>query len=184
MSYPPQANPHIETMFEASVSGRIFQGIPMGAISTFTLAIDTLYGTPLFVARRKSFSHIGIHVATLEAGKGARLGVFKMGADRLPAELIVDAGVADLTLAVSVEKALAPLILERGWYVPALVSDATGTAQLRSFQRAWSPWGWGSGLNIANQMYSKAQAYGALPDPFGVGAFGDYDTIYIGLREA
>lgn len=173
---------HTKNLFEAAVSGRWYMGLPLGAISTFTLANNKLYAMPFFVADTLSFSRIGIYVNTLEAGKSARLGVYKLGADLLPADLVLDAGEVSLAAVTEVSIALAPLVLTKGWYATTVVSDATGTAVIRSIPRAWSPWGWAVSMNIVTMMFWIAHAYGALPDPFGAGAFGENNMIFCPLK--
>ena len=173
---------HTKNMFEESISGRWAMGLPLGTISTLNLANNILYAIPFFVAHEQSYSDIGIYITALEAGKLARLGVYKLGANLLPSELVFDAGEVSLTLAQERTRPLAPLILPKGWYATAVISDSTGVAALRASKRAWSPWGWGVNINGTNHMYEKAQAYGVLPDPFGVGNFADYDMFFVGLK--
>lgn len=137
--------------------------------ATTPLANDTLYAVPFFVARSMTVDKIGFRCHVLEADKSARVGIYADGTNLYPGALVVDAGTTSLATAANKEVTISgDQSLTKGLYWIAILSDATGTAELVDKKPQFSILGKDSG-NVPrgqNAGWSVAQAYGALPDPF------------------
>lgn len=127
---------------------------------------NTLYGMPFLIARDMTIDRIGTRCHVLEAGKSARLGIYNLGANMYPSTLLLDAGVVSLAAAGQQDIVIAQA-LTKGMYFVALVSDATGTAEITtSYFTGGCPLGYSADSRNKNLGWTVAQAYGALPNPF------------------
>jgi hypothetical protein len=137
------------------------------------LVADRLEGFPFFVQRRMTFDRLLFYIGTGEAGKYCRIGIYSVNADILPSALVLDGGAVSIATA-GVKTVTISQQLQRGWYYFALLNNTTPVTASIFLD---PPFYILAGVDAANPftsttMWSVAQAYGALPNPFtGGGAW-------------
>lgn len=137
---------------------------------------DTLWSHHFFVAAPLSTLALAISVVGTPGGTiNMRLGIYNDSAG-VPGSLLVDAGTTSFTTAGMKYIALARTLYP-GWYWLASIFDAL-TPTIRSVAGVGNgaqleAHGFSSGDDTdADEGYSVAQTYGALPDPFPADDFG------------
>lgn len=128
------------------------------------------------VSGTRSYDRIGVKVATLEAGKKIRLGIYEHDAEnRWPGALILDAGTIDVSTAGNKEIVIDQR-LTAGYYFLAWVGDGS-TYRLQGASDLGISGPISSGHWSAGSMSGKAGARidgqsaavaGGLPDPFPI----------------
>lgn len=147
---------------------------------------DKLSASPFTIARTLTINRL--HIITVQAGgagKSARLGIYYDDGDGYPGALLTDAGEVDIEDAASKYIDLDPTIqLTKGLYWLCIICEAECRPRYRFWNTHWSPIGAHGGGYITYLCWTKAQAYGALPDPFPSGATADGHPVGIALRVA
>ena len=138
-------------------------------ISQVSATADTLYAVPFLVARDMTVDRIAIYVATLAAGKSARLGIYRDGTNLYPGDLLLDAG--EVSVASSGLKAITiDQALTKGIYWLAIVSDGAPVIRAAAFTvQTVLGLGVGFGATDPQTGWSVSYTYAALPDPFTAG---------------
>ena len=144
----------------------------IGDSSTYTFTANQLIAFPIIIPRKMTFDRIAIQVATADAGKAIRLGIYADGTNLYPGALVLDAGVVDVS-STGVKAITISQQLDKGVYHLAVISD--GAPHVYADAITWGPYG----LNATNfpqgaGNWVAALSYGALPDPFTAG--GGYDA--------
>jgi len=140
---------------------------PNRAVGTVAIVADTLYAAPFMVVRPLTIDRLAIQVTGAgAAGKLARLGIYRDGANLYPGALLADVGAVAVDGVAVVAAAIAGnLALQPGLYWLALL--ANGAPTLEHHFPTSSPLGWqAADFTLENASWNVAQAYGALPDPF------------------
>lgn len=168
------------------ISGRWYGPNDSILATDLTLAVDTMYGVLFGVPKKMAFDRIGFEVTALEALKNARIGIYN-APDGTPTSLVV--GSAAISLGTTGDKeAVISQTLGMGWYVLALLSNATGTAQIEQFNCTFGMRMFGHATAVGNNMdayVEAAQAYGALPANFPSLTYtNSASTPLLGLRAA
>lgn len=136
----------------------------------FTAVADQLHFVPFYSWSRRTYDRIGVHVATADVGKVARLGIYEGNVDRIPTDLLVDAGQVTMGPAGGKEATISVELAPRRLYWLAYVSD--GVPLLRSHNQAeggFLPLGKldsGNSTNQIRQVY-QTHTFGALPSTVG-----------------
>lgn len=148
--------------------------------SPSSITADQLYLMAYPILRATTWDRIAINVLTADAGKKARLGIYNNGTNLYPGSLILDAGEIDVgstgDKAIVINQSLA-----KGMYWVALISDGTPNFYAIAYH-----------LDVLGSVspgrqratWKKAQAYGALPDPFPAGAGSDNYYWRVAMRLA
>jgi len=160
---------HTRDMFQdLRVGGGYFHSVFHNANQTQVATANRLYAIPLIVARTRTFDRLACSITTGDAGKKARLGIYKGdGANLAPNTLVVDGDEVDVG-AIDRVTAIIDQQLTEGLYYLVFVTNGTPTFQaIRAYDICFSI----LGLNILNlrEYYTGfigAHVYAALPDPF------------------
>ncbi len=158
------------------------QAVAPNTALTLTLAANTLYVIPWAVGDTATFVRIGIDVTTADAGKNARLGIYRW-ADGAPTSRVLDAGVVSVGT-TGIKEITISQALDAGMYGLALVSDgapavrANPVAHMAAYAIGVATPG------TADYRMSRSFTYGALPDPWGTPSYaaGSVDVPMITLR--
>ena len=142
--------------------------LPANYFGTVAVTANRLVGTLLPVPRDMTLSHLVIEVTSAaEAGKIARLGIYKIGDNFYPGDLLLDAGtVAVDSTGLKTLQISGGQKLTKGIYFIATISD--GAPTVRYYSSAWSPIG-ANTTNLAGvvtSLYKNGENPAALADPF------------------
>jgi len=136
------------------------------SLSQVTMTANTLYAVPFLAARNMTVDRIAVNIITPDAGKKARMGIYKDGVNLYPGSLLLDAGEVDVgsggVKAITINRSLT-----RGLYWLAIVSD--GTPTVRAATNASTILGMNATHANTQTGWSVAHNYAALPDPFTAG---------------
>jgi len=161
---------HIRSGYEILKIGEYWTpGMEGQANTGINMVADTLYTAPLLIARDITIDRIACHVATADAGKNARIGIYKDSGSFVPDELLLDAGAVSVgttgVKAITVDQKLV-----KGLYWTAIVSDGTPKVVVTHCDRGsvLSPYR-PTTFAYNRGDWKKAFTYAALPDPFGSG---------------
>lgn len=162
----------LPTMLEPQKSNNRYYSSPCtsAALTTATLAANTLYAMPLIVNRKTKFDNIIINVTTIGVGSSIRVGIYN-DVNLYPQNLIVDAGIQS-SATTGVKNYSIAITLESGVYWLVCVSNATAPI-IRGFNaNALIPvLGFDNLLNAASGLcYLRAFTFAALPASFPTGA--------------
>ena len=147
-----------------------YLGYPFQRGSTdWAISANTLYASPLYLARNITIDRIAINVSAAgAAGTKGRLGVYKTGTNLYPGALVIDGGEVAVD-AIAVVAAIIDQALTEGLYFCVLVSN--GTPTIKTLYSTWAAMGvLAADLIGPNGAWNKAFTYAALPDPFPAGA--------------
>jgi len=147
------------------VSSRYYAGITTALGAAYGLTANRLYAAPFLVHRQTAFDRIAVNVATADAGKSVRLGIYD-DSSGLPGALKLDAGAVSVGATgeafITISQTLPP-----AWYWLALASES-GVAQIDS---SLAPAAVQFGLTAVGDAppthLFKTHTFGALPNPFG-----------------
>lgn len=117
---------HIRSFMQELRTGYYFNPWPIRSRTTQALVADQLYLMPFIVPRDLTIDRLGMRVSAGDAGKIARLGIYKNGVNLYPGDLVIDAGTVDVSAAAGVAATI-DQALTKGLYWIALVSDGTPT---------------------------------------------------------
>src|SRR5574341_647427 len=151
----------------AHVATRLY-GTPLGvgATTTVALAANRLYSVPFRVPRSTTYTAIGLEMTSSTAGN-FRLGVYNDNGSDEPGSLVLDAGVVALGASAGFKQIAISQLLQPKWYHLAVVSDAAPTVRALTAANCLQWRGFTSGTDVTVKIvWSVAQAYGALRDPF------------------
>lgn len=138
--------------------------------STGTLAANTLYGSLVYIQNDVTITKLSIQVATGQAGKSARLGIYANSAG-VPGARILDAGTVALdTSGVKEVTGLSQALTGGAWYFFALLSNATTAVVVAAADYATQFFLGDVTVGTGAQGFSMSQAYGALPATFSAPA--------------
>lgn len=157
---------HTRDMGQILRTGEYVVPVPADTTRIRSITADRLYGVLLWLARDITVDRIAIDVTIAGAGgTKARLGIYNVGTNLYPGSLLLDAGTVAVD-ATGVKSITINQSLTKGLYFTALVSD--GIPTIAGLWARWSPLGvYSVAFNGGQQVqWLKAQAYGALPDPF------------------
>jgi len=142
------------------------------AFSTFAWVADILDVSPFLCPKNLTLDEIGIRVTTTGTATLSRLGIYEDGGNIYPGDLVLDAGtvavgttgfktITGLATALTAGKLYWLATLHNGGLtlnvtIPSGILNVLGVDPTSALQGA-------SGMSVA-------QAFGALPDPFPVGA--------------
>jgi len=150
--------------------------------SSKVIAGNQIYVCPFVITRPMSFDCLALRVNVLEAGKHARMGIYSDNGSVYPDTLLVDGGEVSLATA-SYVYAVIDISLPKGVYWTAVLSDATGTAQLIMIYQDFKEVLGNTYPGGSSLSWQAAQAYGALPATFpGSVADTNYIIGFVGLR--
>ena len=149
-------------------TGELFLPLPIRYHDAMTLTADEIYAIPCIISRALTIDRLYIQVTTAgAAGKIARLGVYKDGANVYPGALVKDYGTVAVD-ATGIKYAGVDQALTKGLYWLVIVSD--GAPAIRNWNTTWSPIGHKSaGLETSYTIvgwYKVAVGVSALADPF------------------
>ena len=141
-----------------------------------------LSASPLTIARDLTIDRIGC-ITTQAGGAGthARLGIYKDDGNGYPGELLLDAGEVDVEVTAA-KSITIDQQLPKGLYWTCFIADVDCEPRYRFWGTHWSPIGHSSSYYTMYLNWKKAQAYGALPDPFPSGASADGHAPGITVR--
>jgi len=177
---PPVAEPSSHRWIRSNywIGSCIRSGL---GLSTAAIIANTIYGCPIHLPYRRTFDRIAIRVQAGVAG-GARLGIYADTGDVTPGNLILDAGIVDVT-AVGHKEIVISQTLGPGLIWTAMVSDVAPTLWWYAPGGAYTAQGQSSVLSAAAMgMVSGALAYGPLPATFPAIAAGYSNAIVVALR--
>lgn len=150
------------------ISGRYYgPAATASGNETAAVAAGQLYLLPFVCRRTTTFDRIGIHVFTGVASSNVRLGIYDSDSDGLPDALVLDAGaVATATSNASATITISQELTAANLYWLAAVFSHTPTVNSIAAASMWA-FGGNSGLNVGgpDDMFGRAFAYGALPNP-------------------
>lgn len=177
---------HTLNPLEQIAVGGYYMGIIGYGSDSQIFAANTLYAFIFCVARAMTFDRMAIGVVTGASGKSIRLGVYAVGSNFYPTSLKRDFGAVAVDT-VGEKAAVADLSLTKGYYALVAISDGTPTvSSMRLYDVPVAYAGMvcqASGYWDHNPVWSVAQAYGALPDPFTAGgALTNMDVMLTPLR--
>lgn len=162
-----------------------------------TLVADQLVAAPIWFSHTETWTRIGIEVATSEAAKSVRLGLYANGADNLPGALIEDFGTVSLATTGTKEITISRSLTANTVYWLASVNDSA-TAQAIPMRAYFfssylttpvhalgmaESFGNSSGTYIGMPQVYRSFAFAALPDPFGTVTDGAFAGPAIWLRK-
>lgn len=144
--------------------------------STTSPAIDTLWALPFIVPKTTKFNVITFNVTTLANPSNARAGIYRDTGNSYPGALIFDTtaiscattGAKDTTITSGLQ------ILPTGLYWLAWECDTASPLQIHCLSGITGSMigiqGYSSNSTLSRYGYSVAHTFGALPDPYTVGA--------------
>lgn len=147
-----------------------------GGLSGFALTANTIYYFPVFWPGGYPVATIYADVSTASSGKYIRLGLYEIGEDGAPKNLLADSGALSVASAAQISASIGPLVLASGWYVGAMISDGAPSVRATSVQGD-TPFGWVTGVaryKICGHF--KTLTYGALPNPADVSSLSGWTT--------
>jgi len=115
------------------------------------------------------------------AGTHARLGIYLDDGGGYPGDLVLDAGEVDVEN-VAIKSITIDQALTKGLYWLCFIADVECRPRYKFWGHDVSPIGYTEHDYIAHLAWYKAQAYGALPDPFPSGASADGHPVGVKLR--
>lgn len=158
---------HIHALMQEIRTGEYFLPVPIYTSITRTLTADRMSVHLFIVPRDLTIDRLAIDVVTADAGKIARLGIYRNGANLYPGALVKDYGTVSVN-ATGVVAASADQSLTKGLYWLAFVSD--GTPKVKGKYPSCSPLGNTATnfdhFNLLSRWYKEAVGSGALADPF------------------
>lgn len=171
------------------VSGRWYTGLSGGAFSTTTSSSSgtTLYVMPIYIAKRTTFTDIGVWVTSVGTATAMHLGIYSgtpVSGQSLTLVSGSDVTVSSLSAGASNGGAFASAItLDKGWYGLALFANGSVTTNCL----ATGVTGYLSGhsdLNTAGpKLGATGQTYGALPSPLTLAVTNEGSTSFaVGLK--
>ena len=178
---------HTYNPFTRMVIGKYYSHTIHSTVTTYAIVHDILYASPIFIARDITIDRIAIQVATAEAAKSVRVGIYNDSGSLTPSSLLLDCGeVSGATTgvkAITINQALTKGIY---WVAQISDSDVIKLTQLSEYKGGYTILGIiAAALGSVNTVWLKAQAYGALPDPFTVGGTSQqYRGVYAPIRIA
>lgn len=133
------------------------------------LLANRLYVAPVVVVRNMTIDRIAIDVTAGDAGKKARLGIYKDNGSGVPGDLLLDAGEVDVSDVETDEITISgDQVMLRGLYWLAVISD--GTPSMFGPDKTKPPITvTGISTNFSKRLGEVFvdHTYGTLPDPFG-----------------
>lgn len=152
------------------ISGRHYDGLPFfqAAESAPTaLTANWLYAHRAF-SWGETWTAIGVRVGTADSGKGVKLGIYDMGTDGLPNNLVWSGAALDLSSTGLKQNTGIAQTLPVGWFYLALLSDSSSAQLYCGARSATRSHGIISGAgNPVGYFYKTSQPYASgLPDPF------------------
>ena len=154
--------------------------------NTEALTANTIYGSPIWILQKQSFTRLGVEIVTA-AGTNGRLGVYKW-ANGVPTTLVIDAGAISTATAGYKELTGLALTLNPGVYGLVFLPDAAVTVRIcnnQGFQYLAALALGASSSNTSPELGVDApQTYGALPATFPTAglAYNLNGSIATGLR--
>lgn len=138
-------------------------------VSGVAQVADTLYARPLLLPVGGTFDRISTYVHTADSGKSLRMGIYEMGSDGLPGDLVLDAGTVSVGTTGLKEITISQLLNADKAYFLAWVGDGAPSLanQLANSTSYFNFFGSNDMTANAATSYTIAHTYGALPDPFG-----------------
>jgi len=156
-------------------SGYYYAGMSYSRINTTVgtaVTADTLYARVLVLPATGTFDRISMYVHSAAAGKSVRVGIYEMGSNGFPGDLVLDAGTFTTDATGLKEITISQALTADKAYYLAFVSD--GTPQLSpNITSAQADHFNYMGVdadpqtNYAAHAVTISHTYGALPDPFG-----------------
>lgn len=152
--------------------GRYHFSVPFGSTSTFAVTASWIYAVPFFTPEAATVTKIGIYKTAGVAGKHARMGIYNNGSGNFPGTLLSDAGASAGFAGIGAEvvqiTGLSIPLAAQSLYWLAIDCDWATTFQAFAMTQAWGLMGYPTpDISVETfGMWAKAQAYGALPDPF------------------
>jgi len=167
---------HTRNMFQTLRTGMYHDFWYGGADAPTALTANVMYAVPLIVTRNVTVDRIAVFIVTADAGKVARLGIYNDGANLYPGDLLLDGGEISVANNTTTEALVINQALTKGIYWAVILSDGVPQPQKRG-RSSSAP----LGVNPTNFGYQyggwdRAQAYGALPDPFTAGGALEFDS--------
>lgn len=154
---------HTKNIFEELRTGGYPQPSPIFSVPATALTANRLYGTYHIIARDLTVDRITAYITGAGAGgTKARMGIYRVGNNLAPGELVLDAGEVAVDSAPAGLKISIDQALTKGIYYTAINSDGTPTFRFISSTTN----GIGNAYYYAVSGWYAAQTYGALPDPF------------------
>lgn len=144
---------------------------------------DSISAVPIWFSHTETWTEIGVYVDTAEAGASIRLGIWSSSGNA-PGALLVDTGNLSLASTGALTATVSQSLTANTLYWIGYISNTDGvTALLTGGSPSAMHWlvGRPSFASNASAGYSKTQAFGALPNPFGTpdGAFSDFPAIWL-----
>lgn len=163
------------------ISGRAYTGFNYqgNSVTNLSAVANVLYTLPISIHTTHAFNSITIGL-TLITATDFRMGLYKMGLDGKPGALITDYGNNGAAFN-GVNFQAINSYLEPDVYALAVVFNGTVTVTSVPFNDGALMNAWGTSTSLINctTLYSKAHTFGALPDPFGAGAFSNADSPHM-----
>ena len=176
---------HIYPPFCYGIAGNLFCGADQtvaGNSGTDPLTADTIFFSPLWVPRPFTPSNYFISISTQGgASAAARIGFYAVGTNGFPGALVHDGGAVDITT-TGIKAVDYSTQVAAGLYFMAVISNDSN-ARVHMQTTSLAMFGMNGSMNNSINRFSRAQAYGALPDPapgglsYGAGKFSMGFTI-------
>ena len=147
-------------------------------------ASGRIFAWPFPLARAITIDRLVAHIKTAEAGKSARVGIYRDTGSCYPGVLVKDGG--EVSIATNGTKAisLTPNVsLTKDLYWMAIITDST-TGEISTGLQHNCLLGSTSGDTSVQACFKKDDTYGAMPDPFPSGASQWGYMAAIGIRVA
>lgn len=153
------------------------------ASGSATLVANRLYGIPFWTPWETTWDEIGIHVATADAGKKIKLGIYDLGTDALPGALIFGGSELGLDSVGPISNTAIAQTLSPGLYYLAIRSNSS-SAQVTRMTRSSVRFLPVSQLNDtgAASCYTNTGTYAADGLPGAFPSSPVFDTLSVTLR--
>lgn len=142
--------------------------ITTGGWGAQAFGANQLYGVPFHVPEDTSFDRIACEITVGVVGN-ARIGIYRDNGFVYPGALVLDSGAID-TSVVAVATIIINVTLRAGLYWLTWLADSNPTIRQVTQLYIISITGAADPTQQPGPIFQIAQAYGALPDPFPVGA--------------
>lgn len=148
-------------------TGRFYYGNVMsGTFTASPLSANTFYCSPFSIAKRQTFTKVGLRVITGQVATNAHIGFYYVN-NGIATSIVNNGGNFDATVSLASSNADAEATVawtfESGEYCAALVTNAT-TATVNAYNDYFAPFVVGMTTSTGNETFITAgQAFGSLP---------------------
>lgn len=136
--------------------------VNLASLSTLTMVAGTQYFFPVYVDVFGAVSALMLDVSTAVAGSTVRAGLYTIGADGSPGNLIADTGDMSSATATGISASVGPLSLAPGWYWGCVTASAA--IAIRTLPNlVETPFGWDATARYKRVAAQFVGTYAPLP---------------------